>query len=52
MRTEIEIINVDEENEKAFIIGIEDDLFLVENETKKNIQYWDLEDLKQCVKFK
>tara|TARA_Y100000389_G_C16966440_1_gene273563 strand:- start:4 stop:162 length:159 start_codon:yes stop_codon:yes gene_type:complete len=51
MRTEIEIIRTDDENEKAFIIGLRQDKVIIENITLGEIQVWDLEDLKQCVDF-
>lgn len=51
MRTEIEIIRVDEANFKAEIIGLENNKVIVNNITKGQVEEWDLEDLKQCVKF-
>ena len=51
MKTEIEIIRVNEENQKATIIGLENNKVVIYNEFLKTIDKWDLEDLKQCVKF-
>ena len=51
MRTEIEIIRTDEENHKAEIIGLSNNKVTVNNLTLKTITFWDLDDLKQCVKW-
>ena len=51
MRTEIEIIRVDEENWKAEIIGLRNNKVIVDNFGRGKVEEWDLEDLKQCVKF-
>ena len=51
MRTEIEIIRTDEVNHKAEIIGLSNDQIIINNLTNKTIEFWDLEDLKQCLKF-
>mgnify|MGYP003135865928 CR=1 FL=1 len=51
MRTEIEIIRVDEVNHIATIIGLEDDKVIIHNWNLDTITPWDLEDLKSCIKF-
>jgi len=51
MRIEIEIIRTDEANHKAEIIGLSNNKVIVNNLTLKTITFWDLEDLKQCLKF-
>ena len=51
MNTAIEIIRVDEENQKGFIVAMNNDLVVVNNITLGTVEEWDLEDLKQCVKF-
>ena len=51
MKTLIEIIQVDAENQKAIIIALRQDKIIVENLTLNKVQVWDIEDLKQCVKF-
>ena len=51
MNTAIEIVRVDEENQKGFIIAMSFDLVVVKNTTLGIVQWWDLEDLKQCIKF-
>lgn len=51
MKTEIEIIRTDEENQKGFIIGLDNNLVIIQNDTVGEIQEWNLEDLKQCLKF-
>jgi hypothetical protein len=51
MKTEIEIIREDEANQKGFIIALREDKIEVENITLGEVQIWDLEDLKQCIKF-
>jgi len=51
MRTEIEIIRTDEVNHKAEIIGLNNNKVTINNITKGTIEFWDLEDLKQCLKF-
>lgn len=51
MKTEIEIIRVDEENQKGFIIGLRQDKVIIENITIGEVQIWNLEDLKQCINF-
>jgi len=51
MKTEIEIIRVDEANQKGFIIALRQDEIVVENITLGRVQIWNLEDMKQCIKF-
>ena len=51
MKTEIEIIRTDEVNQKGFIIELTQNKIVVDNTTLGIMQIWDLEDLKQCIKF-
>ena len=51
MIVEIEIIMVDEANHRAKIIALENNLVIVWNNTLGRTEEWDLEDLKQCVRF-
>ena len=51
MKTEIEIIMVDEPNLRADIIGLENNLVKILFLDSGSIENWDLEDLKQCIKF-
>lgn len=52
MNVKIEIIRVDEENHKATIIALENNLVVLINHSLGNMrQEWDLEDLNQCVKW-
>ena len=51
MNTQIEIIRTDEANHKAVIIGMNNNIMKVENITLGKIQFWCLEDIKQCMMF-
>ena len=51
MNTKIELIRTDEANHKAEIIGMNNDKMTINNITLGTIQFWDLEDIKQCIKF-
>ena len=51
METPIEIIMVDEKNQKANIIALENNQVVIQNITLNRVEKWNLEDLKQCVKF-
>jgi len=51
MKTEIEIIRTDEKNQLAQIIGLRNNKVIVYNKTLSKEQEYDLEDLKQFIKF-
>ena len=51
MKTRIEIIRLDEENHQGEIIALRHDKVVIDNKTLGKTQEWDLEDLKQCIKF-
>jgi len=51
MKTEIEIIRINEANQKGFIIALKQNKIVVDNTTLGITQIWNLEDLKQCIKF-
>lgn len=51
LKTEIEIVKVDEKNHTGWIKALKGDKIEIYNRTLRNYETWELEDFKQCVKF-
>ena len=51
LRTDIEIVKVNEENHDCVIKALKGDKIELYNRTLLNYETWELEDFKQCVKF-
>ena len=49
--TPIELIKVDDENEIGYIIEINGEIVKLMNTTLGRVEEWDIEDLRQCVKY-